>query len=143
MNKGKQEVKTDPLNIGGLFFSWSTKSKPPQLPYEKIKDRVLGKKYGLSLVMIGEKKAKDLNQKYRSKNYPANILSFPLSSDEGEIFICLKKVESESKQYERTYRQCLALFFIHGLLHLKGLQHGSRMEKEEEKILKEFGLLPK
>jgi ssRNA-specific RNase YbeY (16S rRNA maturation enzyme) len=52
-----------------------------------MKESVLGKKYELSLVFIGDKKSKSLNKKFRNKDYKANILSFPIDNDMGEIFI--------------------------------------------------------
>ena len=52
-----------------------------------IKESVLGKKYELSLVFIGDQKSRTLNKKFRKKDYKANILSFPVDEDMGEIFI--------------------------------------------------------
>lgn len=40
---------------------------------------------------------------------------------------------------ERTY---LAFLFIHGLLHLRGMDHGDTMEDEERRIMQQFGLRP-
>ncbi len=118
----------------------TTKGKPPRLPFLKIKEVVLGKTYDLSLVFIGNTRSKTLNKIYRNKDKPANILSFPLSKDEGEIFIDLKEASRNTKIFNRKYKNFVALLFIHGLLHLKGFAHGSKMESEEEKIIKKFNL---
>jgi len=101
---------------------------PKNIQYQKIKDKVLGKKYELSLVFCGGKLTKKLNKKFRKKNYSANILSFPLSENSGEIFIKLPV----PKKFPVDY------LFIHGLVHLKGYQHSEEMEKIEEKIRKKF-----
>jgi len=116
------------------------KGKPPCLPFLKIKEAVLGKKYDLSLIFIGSTRSKTLNKIYRNKDKPANVLSFPLSKTEGEIFIDLKEASRNSKNFDRKYKNFIALLFIHGLLHLKGFAHGSKMESEEENIIKKFNL---
>ncbi len=93
---------------------------------------MLGEAYDLSLAFIGDKKALTLNQTLRSKNKIANVLSFPLSKTSGEILI--NKKQAIRDNFSLDY------LFIHGLLHLKGLDHGSRMEREEEKLIKLFKL---
>jgi ssRNA-specific RNase YbeY (16S rRNA maturation enzyme) len=101
-----------------------TKRPLPRGPFEKLKDKVVGKKYELSLVFIGNKDSHKLNLLYRGKDKPTNVLSFPLSKTSGEIFIDL------------SFKEHSVIFlFIHGLLHLKGMQHGATMEREEKKLL--------
>ncbi|MFQ5662043.1 MAG: rRNA maturation RNase YbeY [Candidatus Paceibacteria bacterium] len=106
------------------------KGKLPSLPFENMKNEVLGKNYELSLVFIGTKKSQALNKKYRKKNKPADVLSFPLSKSTGEIFICPKTTKQES----------IGSLFIHGLMHLKGLRHGSTMERAEKKVRLKFSI---
>lgn len=103
-----------------------------------IKESILGKKYELSLVFVGEKAAKNLNQKYRNKTYVPNVLSFPISETSGEIFICPKIISKECNNFEMSPAQYEKFLFIHGCLHLKGLDHGSEMEKQENKFKKIF-----
>ncbi len=56
------------------------------LPFEKIKDDILGKKYELSIVLVGKKRGRTLNKKYRNKDYATDVLSFEISKNSGEIF---------------------------------------------------------
>jgi len=116
------------------------KGKPPSLPFLKIKEAVLGKKYNLELIFIGNTLSKTLNKKYRGKNKPANILSFPISENDGEIFIDLKEIKKKAELFGENYKTFTGLLFIHGMLHLKGFEHGSRMESEEIKIRKKFNI---
>lgn len=116
------------------------KGEPPRLPFLKIKEAVLGKEYDLSLVFIGSIKSKTLNKKYRKKDKPANILSFPISENIGEIFIDTNEALKTSKNFNRKYKNFVAFLFIHGLFHLKGFEHGSKMESEEKKIRKKFNI---
>lgn len=64
----------------------------------KMKDKVLGKKYELSVVFIGDKKSQSLNKQFRNKNYTANVLSFPVDDDMGEIFINYPNAKKEAKK---------------------------------------------
>jgi len=126
--------------IDNLQIKNTTKGKLPRLPFADIKNSVLGKQYNLSLVFIGDKLSQKINNQYRKKNKPTNILSFPLSEDEGEIFINFKLAEKQAKKYERKFSDYIGFLLIHGLMHLKGLQHSSKMEEQERLIRKKFNL---
>lgn len=117
-----------------------TKSKLTSLPFVSIKESVLGKKYELSLVFIGKRKSKDLNLKFRSKNKPTNVLSFPFSKTSGEIFICPEIAKKECRDFDMSFKNFVIYLFIHGLLHLKGMDHSSKMYRAEKKFFNEFKL---
>lgn len=111
----------------------NTKGKLPSLPFVILKNDILGEKYSLSLAFISTKKSREINKAYRNKDNPTNILSFPLSKTEGEILICPSTVKKETKKFNRNFRELLGFLVIHGMLHLKGMEHSSRMEREEKK----------
>jgi len=106
--------------------------------FELIKKAVLGSKYELSFVYISAKKIQELNKTYRKINKPTDILSFPLSKTSGEIFICKPEAKKMMAEFGRTYNNFLTFLFIHGLVHLKGYDHGPEMEKIEAKFRKKF-----
>ena len=118
----------------------TTKSTLPGVPFAKIKNKALGSKYSLSLVFIGEKKSQTLNKIYRGKNKPTNVLSFNISKNKGEIFITPSVVRRQIKLFQRKFNNLVAFLFIHGLMHLKGMKHGSRMERAETKLREQFKL---
>lgn len=124
--------------MASLTITHTTKTYPATLPYEKIKDAILGKEYELSLVFVGEKRARQLNQTYRHKDYVPDILSFPLDTTHGEIFLCLQRIYRSAPKYERDGKNQLGFIFIHGLLHLKGHSHGATMEAAEKKYCAQF-----
>jgi len=121
-----------------FYIKNTTKGKLPGLPFVKIKEFVLGKDYDLSLVFIGEKRSKILNKKYRGKDKPTNILSFPLGKKDGEIFIDLKSARKDALALKKGYNEFIKILFIHGILHLRGMGHGKKMEDKENKIFKKF-----
>ncbi len=123
-----------------LTITNKSKSTPPSVPFAKIKDSILGKKYELSLVFVVGKESQKLNKKYRGKNKPTNVLSFELEKTAGEIFICLPVVKKETVKFGIDFKSLTTLLFIHGLLHLKGLNHGRIMDKAEEKFQRKFGI---
>ena len=117
-----------------------SKGKLPRLPFSDIKNAILGKEYELSFVIVGPTKIKELNQTYRNINKPTDILSFPLEKNSGEIFICPSLSRVEAKKFDKPYERFIGFLFIHGLLHLKGMEHSSTMEAEEAKYCARFGL---
>lgn len=119
------------------FYISSTLKKAPRIDevlFHRIKDAVLGKEYELDLMFIGKKRARTLNFKFREKDYATDILSFPIADDMGEIYIYPEKAKQKAKEFDRTYENYLVFVFIHGLFHLKGFDHGSRMESEEARV---------
>ncbi len=120
----------------------------PRIPFEKIAREILsepvptGKQgYELSLVVCGDSLARRVNRRYRKKDYAPNILSFPLGIYEGEIFLNVQAAAREAKKYGVPLKEHLALLFVHGCLHLKGLRHGRTMEATEQKVLRAFRIV--
>jgi rRNA maturation RNase YbeY len=112
----------------------------PKLPYLKIKETVLGKTYSLSLVFIGEKRAEMLNKKHRGKTYIPNVLSFPLTNTNGEIYITPSCAPHEAAKYDLSPTGYVGYLFIHGLLHLKGHGHGDTMSRAEKRLLSKYNI---
>jgi len=117
-----------------------TKGTLPRVPFARIAKTILGSPYELSLVFIRSSESQKINTEHRSKNKPTNILSFPLSKTTGEIFIDLELCKTQCKEFDRTYTNFVGFLVIHGLLHLKGYEHGSTMEREEVQHRTTFGI---
>lgn len=115
-----------------------TKSKLPRLPFVLIKNKILGKKYEFGLSLLSSQEQKKINLKYRNKNTTTNVLSFSLSKNSGEITIDPVKLKKDAHLFNMNYNQFFKYLVIHGMLHLKGYEHSSIMEKEEKKYLKIF-----
>lgn len=126
--------------LGSCTITNKTKGTPTPVgvPFVLIKNKILGEKYDLSLSLLTSLKQKQINLKYRNKKETTNILSFPLSKNSGEITIDPIKVKKDAPLFDMTYTQFFKYLFIHGCLHLKGLEHSSTMERQERKYLKIF-----
>jgi len=128
-------------DFNNLTITRETKGKLPSLPFLDMKNSILGKSYDLSVVFVSKKRAIELHQEWKSKNDPVNILSFPLSKNEGEILISLDKAKTECKNFGQTFENYIGFLFIHGCVHLKGFSHGNKMEAVEKKFRKEFKII--
>jgi len=122
-----------------LTISKTTRTYP-KLPYTQMQKDILGNRYDLSLVFVGCTRAKALNRKYRNKTYTPNVLSFPLTDTTGEIYITPEIATREAKKRNMTKSGYVGFLFIHGLLHLKGYQHGATMEKAEKRYISKYAL---
>ncbi len=115
-----------------------TRGTLPRVPFLVMKEKILGKRYSLSLVFIGTSRMRRLNATYRKKDMPTDILSFPLSKTEGEMFINRNVADTKAKDFGLSTMHYFSYIFIHGCLHLKGMEHGRTMEKEEDSWCRVF-----
>jgi len=105
----------------------------------------------LSVRVVDENEIADLNQRYRTKAGPTNVLSFPfedppgVESDElGDIIICAPVVQREAEEQGKSETAHWAHMVVHGVLHLCGYDHvndadAEVMENTETKILTGLG----
>jgi probable rRNA maturation factor len=118
---------------GELSINNSSKGKLPSLPFLALKDEILSKNYSLSVAYVTPAQSQKLNKKWRKKDKPTNVLSFALSKNSGELILCPAVVKKEAKNFDKNFKEFLGFLVIHGMLHLKGMQHSSRMERAEKK----------
>lgn len=123
-----------------LTISRMTSGTIPELPFQEIKKHILGNNYDLSIVFPDQSLSIMLHKKFKSKNDPVNILSFPLDENSGEIFITLNTARVECKKWKLSYHQYLVYLLIHGCTHLRGLDHGDEMDRLEKKYCSTFNI---
>jgi len=111
-----------------------SKIKVDLKPLEPLARAVLGERYELSVVLCGHSLSHQLNLKFRAKDKPTNVLSFPLTKNSGELFLDLPLIKKEAPDFGHNFTQHFIYLFIHGLLHLDGMDHGSKMEQAEKKL---------
>jgi probable rRNA maturation factor len=123
-----------------MHISNETKAAIPRVAFRRIKEAALGPAYKMTVTFVGPVHMKKLNLMYRNRNEPTDILSFPLSKTEGEIYISPAESRREAKKFDRSYENFIAFLFIHGCVHLKGHDHSATMERIEAKLRKKFGV---
>jgi len=102
--------------------------------------------YDVSIALTDDRHIRELNNQYRKKDSPTNVLSFPFidGADQsslsqiqvkelGDIVISLETAQREAIQFNQTFHQRLSWLLIHGLLHLQGYDH--ERSKDDEKIM--------
>lgn len=122
------------------FALHSTVRSYPKAAYETIKRDIVGPRYSVSLTFVGPTRARLYNEAHRGKSYVPNVLSYPLDKSTGEIIICPTVAKREAKKFSLSYAGYITYLFIHGLLHLKGYDHGATMERMEERYKRKYSV---
>lgn len=117
--------------LNNFTITRMTKGRIPDLPFLAVKNAILGKEYILSLTFPTIEDSIELHKEWKKKDDPVNVLAFPLEDNEGEIIITLSKARSEAKNFDHSYHKHVIFLFIHACLHLKGMEHGDKMEEQE------------
>lgn len=139
-----------------------------ELKKQKAETRVLKKiilsvlreqkqKGSASLHLIGEKKMKNLNWRWRREKRVTDVLSFSAKEgmstsaakkedDLGDIFVCLPQIKRQARELRLPYQEELKRMVIHGLLHLLGYNHkkgkeAKKMFSRQEKLVKHYRYL--
>ena len=96
------------------------------------------KQFDLTIVFLKPSEAKKINFKFRKKNYPTDVLSFEgeFEGSLGELVLCPKVIEKQSKEHMLSIRQELGYLLLHGILHLLGFDH----EKNKQDAIKMFAI---
>jgi len=109
-------------------------SIPTSAVFEKARKAVLPS-WDISLVFVGKARARALNTSLRNKTYTPNVLSYSAGNKSGEIIICPAVAKEQAPRHGHTPSHFMLALFIHGLFHLKGMQHGTTMEQSERAVL--------
>ena len=117
-----------------------TTAKLPRGRFAAVASTILGAQYQLSLTFIGSTRARTLNQTTRQKDYVPNVLSFPLSRDAGEIYICPEAAKKEAAGFGLSETGYLEYLCLHGCVHLLGHDHGKKMDALEATYKKQFSI---
>ena len=138
------------VNVIIDFYKWNKKISEPK-NYVKKKVRkikrnkfLISNKKEFSLLLTSSKKMKNLNLKFKNKNKPTDVLSFPnndkfINKDYlGDVAINFEIVDKRSKKTNFNYE--FDRMWVHGYLHLLGFDHKKvkdfdKMNKIEKKIL--------
>jgi rRNA maturation RNase YbeY len=97
----------------------------------RFKNEILGRDFDLSLAYVTRNTMHALNKAQRGIDAPTDILSFPLSKTSGEMVLCMPEVVSHAKVWDVPAKDYLPYLVIHGLVHLKGHDHGRIMTRLE------------
>ena len=115
----------------------------------------------VSVTFVDDKGIKELNNKFRKKDAPTDVLSFPLfdyegESDEpifdelsqnlGDIVISLERAMAQANEFGHSFEREVAFLVAHSMLHLLGYDHETGEEDEadmrrrQSEIMERLGL---
>lgn len=97
----------------------------------------------ISIVLVDDPFIRALNKKYRNKDKPTNVLSFPLTElDEfeattpfislGDVIISYDTIKVEASEQNKSIQDHFTHMLVHGCLHL---MHYDHIEDEEAQIM--------
>jgi probable rRNA maturation factor len=110
-------------------------------------------KVELGVRIVDEDESAELNTRYRHKDGPTNVLSFPFENPPGaasdilgDLVICAPVVSREASYQHKLRDGHWAHMVIHGIMHLRGYDHeneqdAERMQGMEAKVLQSLGFL--
>ncbi|MFO8140792.1 MAG: rRNA maturation RNase YbeY [Marinobacter sp.] len=107
----------------------------------------------VTIRIVGAQESQELNQRYRGKDKPTNVLSFPFEAPAGitmplagDLVICAPVVAQEAREQHKEPAAHWAHMVVHGMLHLQGYDHiddddAEVMEALEIRLLAQLGLI--
>ena len=87
--------------------------------------RAVGLRGDLDVRITSSAEMRELNRRFRHKNKPTDVLSFPSETPElaGDIAISVEIAADNAARLEHTLETELKILILHGLLHLAGYDH--------------------
>ncbi len=141
------------MNLIEIQTIFNSKGQPDQKHIQQWVDAALeGFNQDTEIVVriVDEQESAELNEQYRHKSGPTNILSFPVEVPEGielnllgDLVVCAPVLEKEALEQHKTLSDHWAHIIVHGVLHLLGYDHlddeeAELMENKEIAILKQL-----
>jgi probable rRNA maturation factor len=119
----------------------------------------LDRRVEISVTLTGDEQVRMLNAKWRGKDKPTNVLSFPMADERdlgranvavselllGDIVLARGVCGSEAAEKGLSVEEHATHLLVHGTLHLLGYDHqrdddASDMETREVRALKRLGI---
>jgi len=118
-------------------------------------DTVLGSAaagHEVCVLLVGERRSRSLNARYRGRDKSTNVLSFPVPQEAarssgllGDLVICPAVLRAEARAQDKAVHAHWAHLVVHGLLHLlrydpERASAAQRMERREVRVLRQLGI---
>ena len=129
---------------------WTVVLADVEAVVERAAGAALGAVEGDVVVLLTDDAAvRDLNARFRDKDRPTNVLSFPAPETAephlGDIVLAYGVCADEAAAQGKSLADHLSHLTVHGVLHLLGRDHeddaeAEEMEAEEREILAQIGV---
>ncbi len=114
----------------------------------------------VSVSFVSNAEIKNLNKIYRNKDKETDVLSFPLTSEDGhreinaetgsvllgDVVISLETAVKQAEMYGHSLEREVGFLTVHSMLHLLGYDHETSslderiMREKEEAVLEKLGI---
>jgi len=131
-------------------YASSAQHMPGRAQFRRWIMAALQRDAAITLRIVDEPEGRELNMKYRGKDYATNVLTFSYGDCEtatgdsvilsGDVVICAPVVEREASAQHKNLLEHYAHLAIHATLHLQGYDHedendAARMESLETALM--------
>lgn len=133
------------MNYLDMQIATESSDYPSEQQFQRWVDTVLtdpGQDSEIVIRLVDAAEMAGLNQQFRRKSGPTNILSFPFEAPEGveldllgDLVICVPLIAQEARQQHKLPEHHWAHITIHGILHLLGYDHIVEADAEEMETL--------
>ncbi|WP_284878157.1 rRNA maturation RNase YbeY [Brevundimonas sp. MEB006b] len=130
--------------------AWTVALPAAEAVVERAAQASLGTVEGDIVVLLTDNAAvRELNGRFRDKDRPTNVLSFPAPENAfphlGDLVLAYGVCATEAEAQGKTLADHLSHLVVHGVLHLLGRDHeddaeAEEMEAEEREILAQIGV---
>ena len=137
------------INIKNREFKTKVKTDQLKKDAQCILNLLDYSDFDLGVLLATNKTMQEYNKKYRNKDKPTDILSFPnypnlkpgerlqpqTTEDKnlGDIIIAPDYVRDDAPNWKQTFEQRMRILLVHGICHLLGYDH---IKDEDYKIMK-------
>src|SRR5215472_17277233 len=111
-------------------------SRPGLERFARRAQDLAGVRGEVSILIAGNRRLQQLNRRFRRKNKPTDVLSFPRVGG-GDIAISAVIARQNARRYSHSAADEVKILVLHGMLHLAGYDHESdngRMARLENKL---------
>jgi probable rRNA maturation factor len=152
------EVELLQVELQRRVQAWS----PPAREISRWASAALGRRaqgHEIGVRVVGRAESRRLNARFRGRDKPTNVLSFPMAAflqgaavpsksaaprPLGDLVICAEVLQAEAREQKKELRAHWAHLVVHGALHLIGYDHelradAERMERREVRVLRSLG----
>ncbi len=109
-----------------------------QIAEETLKS-IRNKNFEVSIIFVNSAEIKKINRQFLNKNRITDVIAFnyPIAKFKapeipfGDVFVCLDRAKKQAAVLGHSLLKELAILTVHGCLHLKGMEDGTKAEKAE------------
>lgn len=110
--------------------------------------RVAGLRGSVTVLVTSSRELRRLNQQFRGKDKPTDVLSFPPSplaakGYAGDLAISAEIASQNARRLGHSPAEEVKILALHGVLHLRGYDHeidSGKMARKEEELRRQLGL---